>query len=409
MATVVNVGDKANKPDRVCDRLTCTGCGACTAVCPVNCIEMATDAEGFYYPEIDASKCIGCKKCQKTCPSIEKQTNAEGYATEAFAFKNHNTAALSKSTSGGFVSAVAEWAFAKGGVVYSCKYDEKFRAVFDKAESAAELEAMRGSKYVESIAWTVYPEIKQSLNQGRLVVFIALPCQIAGLLACLSEKESQNLVTVDILCHGVPAHKLFESYLAFIAEEKGPVVEYHFRNKKYWGWGSWGTYLYRSGEKTKEQKLLSENDYYYGLYFKENNYRESCYRCQYASLPRIADITVGDCWKIEEIDASVKSRDGVSLLLINTKKGGEIFSEIKSAHFSEPIQMEDAKKYNKTIIMPAKRPESRNRFYLEFNQSGFQKAAAKYCKLKHITPVLARHLPRNLKKNVKNIVKRGKA
>jgi hypothetical protein len=122
-------------------------------------------------------------------------------------------------------------------------------------------------------------------------------------------------------------------------------------------------------------------------------------------LPRLSDITIGDCWNIEEIDSTIKSKDGVSLILVNSNKGKKIFDEIRSFHFSLPIRMDDAKKYNKTITLPAKRPDQRNDFYSEFNKLGFKNAASKYCKLRHILPVIARYLPRNLKKRIKRIIK----
>lgn len=405
-----SVGNNVKILDRVCEKLKCTGCGACSTVCPVNCIEMTTDTEGFYYPKIDTTKCIGCNKCQKTCPSLTNMANQNDECiTEAFAFIHNDVGVLAKSSSGGFFSAIAEWTFSKNGIVYGCEYDEHFNAVFRKAESIEEIVTMRGSKYVESKAWPAYLTIKQALNDNRTVLFIALPCQIAGLLSTLNDSERQNLITVDLLCHGVPSHKLFKSYLKELADKKGPIIEYHFRDKKYWGWGSWGTYLYRANGKYKEKKLLVDNDYYYGLYFKENNYRESCYRCQYASLPRLSDITIGDCWNIEEIESTVKSKEGVSLILVNSNKGKKIFDDIKNSHFSLPIRLDDAIKYNKTTISPAKRPDQRTDFYSDINKLGFRNAAVKYCKLRYVLPVVARYLPRNLKKGVKRIVRRSRS
>src|SRR5512133_2211263 len=44
----------------------CIACGArCQSACPVNCVEMNDAGE----PVIDQSKCIGCVKCVKICPS----------------------------------------------------------------------------------------------------------------------------------------------------------------------------------------------------------------------------------------------------------------------------------------------------------------------------------------------------
>ena len=407
MDTVSSDGKKSNISERVCSRDNCTGCGACSVVCPLNCIQMITDEEGFYYPEIDVNICIGCNKCRRTCPSLKTIDRNETLVTEAFAFVNNNSQILANSTSGGFFSAIAEWIFSHNGVVYGCQYNDCFNAVFCKAESMEETVAMRGSKYVESKAWPIYSEIKQSLENDRFVMFIGLPCQIGGLLSVLDGKARKNLITVDILCHGVPSHILFESYLKELTAEKGPIIEYHFRNKKYWGWGSWGTYLYNSHGKNKEQKLLAANDYYYCLYFKENNYRESCYRCKYASLPRISDITIGDCWNVEDIDSTIDSKAGVSLILLNSNKGKQIFNEIKHLHSTRQIRVEDAVKYNKTITTPAARPEQRDEFYLRFNQLGFKNTAAHYCRLKHVMPVIARYLPRNLKKSVKRFIKKG--
>lgn len=407
--TTIIPKETMERENNVCDRDQCTGCGACYTVCPLNCITMATDNEGFYYPSIDLELCIRCGKCKSTCPSLGKKQNPNNIETRAFAFVNSDLDTLSKSSSGGFFSAIAEWVFMKNGIVYGCKYDENFNAVFCKAESLEEIEIMRGSKYVESKAWTVYMDIKHNLSVGRIVLFVALPCQVAGLLSVISETERDNLYMVDLLCHGVPSHKLFESYISYLANKEGELQQYSFRDKKYWGWGSWGTYSVVSNGKRKEKKLLVANDYYYSLYFRENNYRESCYRCDNASLPRKSDLTIGDCWNIEEMNESIRSRDGVSLVLVNSEKGSKAFADISNKHLSIPLQLEDVKKYNKTIVMPSNRPEERDDFYKDFCRLGFEKTANKYCKLKKFIPVLARYIPKNLKRNVKRWIKRGAA
>ena len=59
---------------------SCSGCGVCAAVCPVGCIEMVEDSEGFVYPLIDKQRCKSCKVCDKMCPfaNAEKLVNKEG-------------------------------------------------------------------------------------------------------------------------------------------------------------------------------------------------------------------------------------------------------------------------------------------------------------------------------------------
>ena len=389
----------------VCDKLICSGCGACSIVCPTNCIEMSNNSEGFYYPTINASQCVNCNKCRNNCPSINSSRQGQS-SPDVYAFVNKNKNVIKASSSGGAFTAFSEYIIRNGGVVFSCVFDSKFNAIFDRAESIEELAKMRGSKYVESKAWIVYADVKEELANEKLVLFVGLPCQVAGLLSTLSEEYKKTLITIDLLCHGVPSHGLFEAYIEMVTAQKGQIIDYSFREKKYWGWGNWGRYNYKKGDRIKEKKTLVANDYYYSLYFKENNYRESCYTCSFAKLPRISDITIGDCWNEGELAPMIDNIDGVSLILLNTDVGRRLYDEIKDDNQSFLVPLEKAINNNGTISNPTTRPQERDSFYKDVNELGFEKAAQKYTHLKYVFPVVARYIPKGIKKKIKKLIKR---
>lgn len=73
---------------------------------------------------------------------------------------------------------------------------------------------MMGSKYLQSKIGNTYKEAERFLKQGREVMFVGSPCQIAGLRTFLRNKDYPNLLAVDFLCHGVPSPGVWRRYLA---------------------------------------------------------------------------------------------------------------------------------------------------------------------------------------------------
>lgn len=142
-----------------------------------------------------------------------------------------------------------------------------------------------------------FSEIKKHLMQETKVCFIGTPCQVYGLKSYL-RKEYDNLVTVDLVCHGTPSPKLWKKYLD---EQKD---KYHseiddivFRNK---------TYGYHSGT----MRIRFKNQFvYYGSarvdpmlksFFAEISSRPSCYQCHFKSVERCSDFTIYDCWHLNK-------------------------------------------------------------------------------------------------------------
>lgn len=393
---------------QICDyKHECTGCGACSKVCPAHSINMVANAEGFLEPNIDELSCIKCGKCSKICPSGKSfKNNFALNELQAFSFTGNDADALKESSSGGAFSALAQEVIKRGGVVFGAKFDENYNVIQTGIDKLENMNAIRGSKYVQSDTKDTYLEAKRYLADSRIVLYVGTPCQIAGLYAALGYKDYENLFTVDILCHGVPSGALFKSYIAYLEDKYGKITSYLFRDKTKYGWGHWGSFKHTdSRSKNHIKYFVVANDYFYSLYFKECNFRECCYSCKYAALPRIADITLGDCWGIEEINPRAYSKKGVSLILINNEKGRALFDHSIRHDQVTSLNANDVIKYNMTIVSPAKRPPSRDTFYDDYIKFGFEESAKRYCRLKHVVPIVARYIPRGIKRTLKKLLK----
>ena len=392
---------------RICD-YECTGCGACESVCPLKCITMKIDKQGFIIPVINVEICIKCGKCKRVCPVNNIQTNNFIKSKiQAYSFTNNNNKVLKESSSGGAFSAIAEKIIDVDGIVYGAAYDKEFNVAHIGVENKEDLFNIRGSKYVESNTNGIYVKIKAQLEQGKTVLFTGTPCQIAGLYASLENNTYENLYTIDILCHGVPSTTLFKEYIETLQKKYGKIISYTFRDKTKWGWGNWGSFTYINSKNCLRKKyFVVANDYFYSLFFKECIFRESCYECKYAKIPRIGDVTIGDCWGIENIDSQADLENGVSLILINNEKGKKLIDNSIKKDLLKQMDIKDMINYNKTIIQATKRPDSRNDFYNDFIEKGFKITAKKYCKLKKIMPIVSRYIPRGLKRSIKELLKR---
>ncbi|MBL3955360.1 Coenzyme F420 hydrogenase/dehydrogenase, beta subunit C-terminal domain, partial [Bacteroides thetaiotaomicron] len=88
-----------------------------------------------------------------------------------------------------------------------------------KCTTVDELEYFKGSKYVQSLVRDCFHEIKEYLQQQRVVLYIATPCQIAGLYSYL-KKDYSNLLTIDLICHGVSPTSYFNNEINYLKMTK---------------------------------------------------------------------------------------------------------------------------------------------------------------------------------------------
>ena len=358
-----SAGDDAVSPYVLSKKALCTGCAACAGACPVKCITMEADSEGFRYPVIDKSKCIHCGKCERICS--EASAEVDRSSEKAYAAWSKNTVLRSSSSSGGLFSELAGQILSLGGTVYGAGFDDDFKVIHKSADSAESLSALRGSKYVQSQTDACYSEIKDKLNNGEYVYFSGTPCQVDGLLAYLG-KEYEKLFTQDIICHGVPSPSVWQEYLALKA--KGSRVErVSFRDKTY-GWHYFSMLI--KTEKGKYIKRLDE-DVFTRLFLENVILRPSCYTCRHKHLHRKADITIADCWGGT---FGMKDEDkGISLAFANTEKGQKLMDKISGNLEIKEIPFEKASSAQGAMTKSVPYNQNRELFFSMAEKSGIRK------------------------------------
>ncbi len=363
---------------KLADQHFCTGCGACVAACPKGAIERKDDSEGFPTPYIVEDKCIECGLCAKVCPALNPpKMNLIG---DTYAAQILDRDALRESTSGGVFTVFAREIFRRGGVVYGCVWDKDYNAVVTKAESEEEMKPMRGSKYVWSYAGDTFPDIKNYLKEGRIVLFSGLPCQVAGLKKYLG-KEYENLFSLDFLCSGSPSPLAFQKYLDTICESPDrSALDLRFRNKNPHGVGVHITY--RGMKKpTSARADHIANPYYYSFYSHFID-RRSCYHCPFGTVQRIADFTMGDFWGIADYYPDMDIKAGVSALMVNSEKGIDLLKSVENELTLVKTKPQYIAKKNNLSLTDKPKNRTvvpfRDDFFLELNQSGWKSAEKKY-------------------------------
>lgn len=385
----------------ILDKRNCCGCTSCAQKCPKNAIEMIEDKEGFLFPSINKEKCINCGLCIKTCPMLNYEVEEKENFPKALAIKNKNQAEKMKSSSGGVFIVLAKYTIKNKGVVYGASYTDGLNVEHIRIAKEEELIKLQGSKYVQSNMNDVYPYVKKDLQNNKKVLFTGTPCQIKGLKNFL-DKEYENLITCDLVCHGVPSQKLLKKYIKFLEEKYNKkVVNYDFRNKEKKGWGLTAKVTFEDGTF---KYINSDFDSYYSNFLNCNTYRESCYNCKFAKKIRPSDITLADYWGVLSIHNEFYDKNGVSLILVNSAKGNKILKE--NEEFLEIIEtnLDYASSRNKNLIAPSTRPEKRNYVYNEIDELSPKVYFSKVLKYK-VTPkkIVKILVPNELKRFITKI------
>ena len=381
----------------------CTGCQACALVCPRHAISMAEDEEGFLYPRVDPSACVGCDLCEKNCPSGKKLFQN---SPRAFGAKNRDDSERQSASSGGVFSVLADRTLEAGGVVFGAVFDEKLHVEHVGAITREEIGPMKGSKYVQSDAGEGLLRAGQLIRQGMPVLFSGTPCQIAGLYASLGLSRPDNLLTVDFICHGVPSPGVFRSYLQKMEKEsRQKIVSYSFRDKRL-GWKNFSATAafedgsVHTGTQTEEPFLLG---------FLRNLYlRPSCHACGLRYGSHAADITLADLWGVGNLSGVLDDDKGLSLVFANTERGQKALEACENLDSFEIGDIQPLAKANPSIFSPAAANEKRAAFFRMFRRHGFRekdirrllfpgKAGRILSRLRRAPRALARRLARKPK------------
>ena len=348
------------------DKADCCGCTACASICPKDAITMEPDTLGFKYPKVDLDKCIDCGLCEKVCAfndNYDKSLNLK--EPEIYAARHKDMHEIETSRSGAAFIAISDYILENGGIVYGVGYKDHFRVAHKRATTKEERNEFKGSKYVQSDLDEIFRQVKEDLKQGNTVLFSGTPCQTAGLNSYIGKKLRENLVLVDIVCHGVPSPYIWRDYLAYIEKKyKNEVLKVNFRDKTRIGWsGHIESFVFENGEKI-ESKIYTD------LFYKHIMLRPSCGNCHYTNFKRPSDITLADFWGWEKTDPNINIDDkGISLIFVNTGKGCVLLDKIKDRTTIIPTEMENCIQPN--LKHPTKFNPKWNSFEQEYKRKGF--------------------------------------
>ncbi len=367
----------------------CSNCRACYFKCPKSAITMDLNIEGFYSAVIDENKCIGCNLCINVCPVENKREICDFYDAECYALINKNKDDLQKSSSGGIFKLLCEFVLSKDGVVCAPAFNDKFNLSHVFVFDVDFLDTIICSKYVESNLNDCFKDILKYLKKGTLVLFSGTPCQVAG-LKCFLGKDYINLLTQDIVCHGVPSPKLWLKYIS----EFDNVSSVQFRNKDY-GWENFAMTV-NCGKSKYSKPHYDDN--YMKLFLNDVCLKESCYECVFKNGNSYADITLGDFWGISKIFPAINFKNGVTMLMINSIKGMTLYDNVlNNAIVLGKCKVSDVSQHNPALCKSAKYRETRSDFFRDLNNCKIRKLARKYGK----------HLSKKdrLKKLIKKVIR----
>lgn len=359
--------------EQICKYDQCTGCSACINICPKSAITMTAQGPlGDIHPSINQDLCINCHFCTKICPI--NNLVYKKYPLNAYALIAKDKEDLLSSSSGGASSLLAQAAIVDGGVVYGCVENDYQDIAHRRIDSISDLPLIKKSKYVQSDINYIYKDVRKDTIEGRHVLFLGTPCQVAGLKSYL-QKDYENILLVDLVCHGVPSQKLLrqdvERRLDSIGADHDGVTA-KFREKE-------GTSGKKDGvniifglflkDKNGRDILFRDSgrvgdDFYITAFFNGLIFRDCCYHCEYARPERVGDITIADFWGIGE--TSVPKGNGISLVLVNTSRGKKAFERITSNARFEERNIEEGIKGNRNLQCPSILPPERNKFISEY-------------------------------------------
>ena len=390
------------------DKAQCCGCEACVQRCPKHCIALVEDAEGFLYPKVDASLCVDCGLCEKVCPVVNQ--SAERQPQAVYAAINPDSDVRQSSSSGGIFSALADAILSQGGVVFGVCWDKDWQLIFDYAETQADLSRFRGSKYLQAHVGDAYIKAEQFLKSGRQVLFTGTPCQIVALKRYL-KRDYDNLLAVDVICHGTPSPGVFRSYLSeeiarvadrqqkntvslsskpHIAERNmldtagWRIGDIQFRDKLL-GWKkfSFTLCLAEVSAEGEENSVslsypLNENIFMRG-FLRDFYLRPSCYSCPAKSGKSGSDITLGDFWGINQLKPEIDDDQGVSAVCVNTNKGVSWYNSLSLEQYS--MSYDDVCRYNPALVRSVVCPLQRIKFFERYGKASFFSLVNDLCRI----------------------------
>lgn len=398
------------------EKKDCCGCGACMNICPKTAIHMEKDEYGFVYPTIDTEKCVECGACKKVCAFQNEPTRKQPQRVYAIASKNNDL--VKKSASGGLFATMAVQVLEQGGCVYGAVMQHEEHELHIRhvcCETKKELYHLQGSKYVQSSLGNIFKDVQKKLKNDIFVLFSGTPCQVDALKSYL-RKDYPNLLTVDVICHGVPSEQFFNDYIHYTQKKiGGEISEFKFRDKSSgWGYNLTAKYIQVDGS-TEYYRTASSDSSYFDMFINSIALRENCYHCKYTNGKRTGDITIGDYWGIEEEHPEtleqnggrLSEKNGISVSLINSDKGIVFFDEIKEQFDYYESTFEKAAKRNTQLVHPVKLTKARKNVLDMYRKWGYGAVEFYFwCRIpkQKAKSIVRRVLPKETRQKIKQLL-----
>lgn len=346
----------------------CFGCEACQQICPKNAISMIEDKEGFRYPKIDKNKCINCNLCKKICPYANMPERYDGNKY-VYGGYHKDWKIRDASTSGGAFTAIVDSYCDSNYVIFGAA-SKGIKVYHTYIEDKSKIDIFRKSKYSQSNIGSSYIETKKFLNQGKNVLFSGTPCQIAGLKSFLGNIDTSKLLTVEVICEGVPSPYFMKKYEKYLQDKYGTKIQdldyrytdtHNFNKIKY---GKWDfevmNILLENGKKIKKDRWINP---FWKIWLSHLMSRPSCYNCQFTNTNRVADITLGDLWGVHLYCPELYGNNGgASLIICNNEKGYKVFELAKKELYGHELDFDISIKYQSPLRTSIKDNPQRKEF-----------------------------------------------
>lgn len=381
------------------EKSECTGCGACVDMCPNQCITIHKDNEHFLYPHVEQDNCIDCQRCLSVCPNHNNQL----HQPQQVLVGTHTKQEIKKSASGGAFWALCQTLIPQGYAIVGVRWQKDFKVTHDIAFTLDEALGFRKSKYIPSNTKGIYKRVTELLQKnGQKVLFTGLPCQVAACRNIVGDND--NLILVDLICHGVPNQDAFDEEIKYLKEkQKGTAIEsFSFKQKEPIG----GVYNNRSAEYYiggKKYIIDQKDDPFLKAYYSRLFYRPSCSKCKFSQPMRTSDITLADAWGVEKVYSDFNPFLGVSMIFFNTKKGLDLKDDLCKLMDLRPVSLEWAISANEQLRKPTETHKNRDLFFQRFDTMPFSTNVKDCTRIplllkitKKISRIIRDHLPNRL-------------
>lgn len=367
----------------------CCGCSICSKICPKKAIKMKADKEGFLYPNIDKSKCINCGICLKECAFYKAKKEQSKSNKGVYIAEHKNEKVRMNSRSGGVFVACSDWILSNNGVVYGCILNKDMDIIHIRAKNSKERNEMCKSKYAQSDITNIVTRVEEDLQKGKKVLFTGTGCQVDAILNYLRVRKvsSNNLYTMDLICHGVVSPLIFKNYIKWLEKRyKGKIDKFEFRDKSKNGWKGHKESAVINGKK-------HELGIYRNIFYSNLCIRPSCYNCKYTKVNRNSDITFGDAWGTAEAMLNFDNK-GTSVVIIQNEKGMELLEAIRKDCKVKEVELEHFMQSN---LQKSSSPKgNREQFWKTYERGKIDAIIKKYGETSLINKIKA-YLKRKLK------------